>query len=279
MNRLKASASLATAYDFMHDLADRLTNKVQLTTDGHRPYLEAVESAFGMDIDYAMLIKIYGSDQGDGGGRHGPAVGSVGSGGPSRRNGVRKSGLTRWRSPRETHRPHRARRAGHLDQRCGANSGGHHRARAGRGGAGGPRRAAVIRWDADFGYETLKEGTNSWVCSDFSGKPTRQPFDVSCWSGFSLKYLAQFRRFVAETANLEELLARMEAATADGSMVLPEYGSVNRSISQASAHVQTRLAVPGATTESLGMSDNRGQGRAWVMFAGTLAAHIMIPGY
>ena len=139
--------------------------------------------------------------------------------------------------------------------------------------------AAVIRWDADFGYETLKEGTNSWVCSDFSGKPTRQPFDVSCWSGFSLKYLAQFRRFVAETANLEELLARMEAATADGSMVLPEYGSVNRSISQASAHVQTRLAVPGATTESLGMSDNRGQGRAWVMFAGTLAAHIMIPGY
>ena len=54
---------LATAYDFMHDLADRLTNHVQLTTDGHRPYLEAVESAFGVDIDYAMLIKIYGSDQ------------------------------------------------------------------------------------------------------------------------------------------------------------------------------------------------------------------------
>ena len=54
---------LATAYDFMHDLADRLTNQVQLTTDGHRPYLEAVESAFGVDIDYAVLIKIYGSDQ------------------------------------------------------------------------------------------------------------------------------------------------------------------------------------------------------------------------
>ena len=55
--------NLATAYDFMRDLADRLTNQVQLTTDGHRPYLEAVESAFGVDIDYAMLIKIYGSDQ------------------------------------------------------------------------------------------------------------------------------------------------------------------------------------------------------------------------
>ncbi len=168
---------LATAYDFMHDLADRLTNQVQLTTDGHRPYLEAVESAFGVDIDYAMLIKIYGSDQtekryspakclgcdartitgqpnpkhintsfierqklerpnchetlheaeqrfqpqdreplcsgrlellrvqfhqdspnradesGDGSGSHGPAVGSVGSGGATRNLGVQKSGL------------------------------------------------------------------------------------------------------------------------------------------------------------------------------------------
>jgi len=46
----------------MHDLAGRLRHRVQLTTDGHRPYLEAVESAFGMDIDYAMLVKIYGSD-------------------------------------------------------------------------------------------------------------------------------------------------------------------------------------------------------------------------
>ena len=53
-----------TANYFMQDLASRLTNKVQLTTDGHKPYLEAVEGAFGADIDYAMLIKIYGN-QGD----------------------------------------------------------------------------------------------------------------------------------------------------------------------------------------------------------------------
>lgn len=49
-----------TANYFMQDLATRLTNKVQLTTDGHNKYLEAVENAFGDDIDYAMLIKIYG---------------------------------------------------------------------------------------------------------------------------------------------------------------------------------------------------------------------------
>ena len=49
------------AHAFMCDVAGRLTNRVQLTTDGHRCYVEAVEGAFGMEIDYAMLVKIYGS--------------------------------------------------------------------------------------------------------------------------------------------------------------------------------------------------------------------------
>jgi transposase-like protein len=51
-----------TAYPFMHDLASRLTSRVQLTTDGLHAYLEATDSAFGTDIDYARLIKVYGSD-------------------------------------------------------------------------------------------------------------------------------------------------------------------------------------------------------------------------
>jgi IS1 family transposase len=51
------------ANHFMHDLAGRLAHRVQLTTDGHRPYLTAVESAFGADIDYAMLVKIYGAER------------------------------------------------------------------------------------------------------------------------------------------------------------------------------------------------------------------------
>jgi IS1 family transposase len=49
---------------FMHDLKDRLANPVQLTTDGHKPYLQAVENAFEGAIDYAMLIKIYGQPTG-----------------------------------------------------------------------------------------------------------------------------------------------------------------------------------------------------------------------
>jgi IS1 family transposase len=49
------------AHEFIDDLAGRLANRVQITTDGHRPYLEAIEAAFGADVDYAMLVKIYGT--------------------------------------------------------------------------------------------------------------------------------------------------------------------------------------------------------------------------
>jgi IS1 family transposase len=57
---------------FIGDLASRLTNRVQLTSDGHRAYLEAVEDAFGADIDYAQLIKLFG-DAGAPPGRYSPA--------------------------------------------------------------------------------------------------------------------------------------------------------------------------------------------------------------
>ena len=48
-----------SANEFIQDLASRLAHRVQLTSDGHRPYLEAIEGAFGCDIDYAMLVKLY----------------------------------------------------------------------------------------------------------------------------------------------------------------------------------------------------------------------------
>ena len=50
----------ASAYQFMQDLKERLANRVQLTTDGFKPYLMAVEDTFGADIDYAQLVKLYG---------------------------------------------------------------------------------------------------------------------------------------------------------------------------------------------------------------------------
>ncbi len=48
------------AQAFVSDLASRLANRIQLTSDGHKPYLEAVEETFGADIDYSVLVKIYG---------------------------------------------------------------------------------------------------------------------------------------------------------------------------------------------------------------------------
>jgi len=57
---LVGSRDAGCATEFIQDLADRLTQRVQLTTDGLRLYLTAVEDAFGSEIDYAMLVKIYG---------------------------------------------------------------------------------------------------------------------------------------------------------------------------------------------------------------------------
>src|SRR6266571_372802 len=62
------------AFYFMHDLKARLANRVQLTTDGHRAYLTAVEDAFGCEIDFAMLQKIYGAPQETAETRYSPAI-------------------------------------------------------------------------------------------------------------------------------------------------------------------------------------------------------------
>ena len=61
------------AMTFMNDLAPRLASRVQLTSDGHKAYLEAVEGAFGSDIDYAMLVKVYGAAP-EGQRRYSPAI-------------------------------------------------------------------------------------------------------------------------------------------------------------------------------------------------------------
>src|SRR5271163_3991673 len=60
------------AADFLQDVAGRLANRIQLTTDGHRMYLTAVPDAFGNRIDYAQLVKIYGNDA-EGQKRYSPA--------------------------------------------------------------------------------------------------------------------------------------------------------------------------------------------------------------
>lgn len=63
-----------TAKAFMQDVAPRLSNRIQLTTEGHRVYAEAVEDAFGSEIDYAMLVKIYGASNDNPESRYSPAT-------------------------------------------------------------------------------------------------------------------------------------------------------------------------------------------------------------
>ena len=141
--------------------------------------------------------------------------------------------------------------------------------------------AAVVRWNADHTWETLKEGTNTWVCYDRSGDPAEAPFAVQCTSVANLPRVAQNRRFDAEGQNAEERSALVAAAAANGTRVDAEFGSMFISMSgadQASAGTHTTIAVPHATGESTGLPENGRAGGAFVMAAGTTEAHIMLPG-
>ncbi len=60
------------AADFLQDVADRLSNRMQLTTDGHKMYLDAVPDAFGRNVDFAQLVKVFGNDP-EGQTRYSPA--------------------------------------------------------------------------------------------------------------------------------------------------------------------------------------------------------------
>ena len=70
---LVAKRDAPSAHDFMQDVASRLANRVQLTTDALKSYLDAVEDAFGGDIDYGKLVKLYGDGPASPG-RYSPAV-------------------------------------------------------------------------------------------------------------------------------------------------------------------------------------------------------------
>ena len=140
--------------------------------------------------------------------------------------------------------------------------------------------AMVIKWKPDHTYDTLRPGTNTFVCYDQSGLPSEQPFSVQCTSAKNLERVAQNRKFEVETDRTKRTAA-LEAAEKDGSRVKPEFGSVFYTLSgadQATARMHMTIAVPGATTASLGLPDNGKTGGAWIMNAGTSTAHIMVPG-
>jgi len=70
---LLGDRSGACAYEFVRDLKERLSNRVQITSDGHRVYLDAIENNFGSEVDFAMLIKMFDNDNRDTEARYSPA--------------------------------------------------------------------------------------------------------------------------------------------------------------------------------------------------------------
>jgi hypothetical protein len=141
--------------------------------------------------------------------------------------------------------------------------------------------ATVIKWKPDHTYDTLKKGTNRLVCYDRSGEPGEQAFAVQCTSVANLERVAQNRRFEAESDKVKRQ-ALLDTAEANGTRVKPEFGSVWYTMDgadQATARIHVTIAVPGATTQSLGLPDNPKQGGVWIMNAGTTTAHIMTPGH
>ena len=112
------------------------------------------------------------------------------------------------------------------------------------------------------------------------GEPGQQPFAVQCTSIANLDRVAQNRKFEA-IAEKGARQAALDAAEKDGSRVKPEFGSVWLTMNgqdRASARIHTTIAVPNATTQSLGLPDNPSQGGVWIMNAGTPTAHLMTPG-
>lgn len=140
--------------------------------------------------------------------------------------------------------------------------------------------ATVIKWKPDYTYDTLKKGTSDLVCYDKSGLPGTQPFMIECTSMDNLPRAAQNIKFEA-LGDKAKTQAALDAAEKDGSRVKPKFGSVwyhYMGADQEHARYHMTIAVPGATTASLGLPDNNKAGGVWIMNAGSSTAHLMTPG-
>jgi hypothetical protein len=142
-------------------------------------------------------------------------------------------------------------------------------------------QATVIKWKKDFTYDTLRKGTNRLVCYDRSGLPLQQPFSVQCTSIANLEREAQNLKAEAagDRQKSEAMLNEMEKS---GARAKPEFGSMwyavagpDKEHARPESHIT--IAVPFATSQSIGLPSNGRQGGAWIMNEGTMKAHIMVP--
>jgi hypothetical protein len=141
-------------------------------------------------------------------------------------------------------------------------------------------QATVIKWKPDQTYTTLRKGTNKLVCYDRSGFPLQQAFSIECTMLGNLDRVAQNMKIEAlgDRAKAQAAFDELEKA---GTRVKPEFGSVfyhTQGPEQARARGHVTIAVPGATTATLGLPDTGRGGGVWIMNAGTTTAHLMVPG-
>jgi hypothetical protein len=140
--------------------------------------------------------------------------------------------------------------------------------------------ATVIKWKPDHTYDTLRKGTNKLVCYDRSGFPLQRPFSVECTSLANLDRVAQNLKAEA-TGDKAKSEAMLKEEEQNGTRVKPEFGSMwyhFQGNDKEHARMHVTVAVPGATSASMGLPDNGRQGGLWIMDAGTSTAHLMIPG-
>jgi len=140
--------------------------------------------------------------------------------------------------------------------------------------------ATVIRWKPDYTYDTLKKGTSRLVCYDKSGQPGHPAFMVECTSVGNLERAAQNMKLEA-IPDKKASQAAFDAAEKDGTRVKPEFGSVwyhFMGTDQEHARTHMTIAVPGATSKTLGLPETGSKGGVWIMNAGTTTAHLMTPG-
>ena len=140
--------------------------------------------------------------------------------------------------------------------------------------------ATVVKWNPDHSYVELRKGTNRLVCYDRSGFPLQQPFSIECTSIANLDRVKQnmTAEALGDKMKSEAMLDGLEKA---GTRAKPEFGSVWYHLmgpDRERARTHMTIAVPGATTQSLGLPDNPRQGGVWIMSAGTTTAHLMTPG-
>jgi hypothetical protein len=171
------------------------------------------------------------------------------------------------------------------------------------------RDATVIKWirnpnageevtAADFTFEVLRSGPSRMVCYDLSGWPGEEPWSVECTSSeANLPRVAQNRAFAERGSKATPTLAGgkpvlsssgtggirdlVVAAGKDGKRVLSEVGTMwynLRGANQATAIWHTFIGMPNLTGKQVGLPEVRDAGGAWLMFAGTPEAHIMLPG-